>query len=184
MITIKDFLEATEYKITGGSDFGWECYGPNARYLDCDMDDEYSINCVFDSVDQAIYEVQAWDYRNNRTYRWFADGCRDAYQEEANRRGIGMDNDAHDTKFTDLEVADDILEKIVGIVNDEEYDDRVKVPVDFTDEELLKYMKIAHERDITFNQLIEEALRAAIEEHQRDPEAMLARAQRWKEEHE
>jgi hypothetical protein len=42
----------------------------------------------------------------------------------------------------------------------------VSVPVDFTDEELLAYMKIAHERDITFNQLVEEALREAIIDYQ------------------
>jgi len=41
----------------------------------------------------------------------------------------------------------------------------VQVPVDFSDEDLLQYMKIAHERDITFNELVEEALRHAISEY-------------------
>ena len=41
----------------------------------------------------------------------------------------------------------------------------MQVPVDFSDEDLLKYMKLAHERDITFNELIEEALRHAISEY-------------------
>jgi hypothetical protein len=54
------------------------------------------------------------------------------------------------------------------------------MPVDFTDEELLKYMKMAHERDMTFNQFVEEALRQAIEEHKRDPEGMKARVEQWK----
>ena len=40
----------------------------------------------------------------------------------------------------------------------------MQVPVDFTDEELLQYMKLAHERDMTFNELVEEALRHAIAE--------------------
>jgi len=52
----------------------------------------------------------------------------------------------------------------LAIVNNEDYDTRVSVPVDFTDEELLTYMKMAHDRDITFNQLVEDALRAAIDE--------------------
>jgi DNA-binding transcriptional regulator YhcF (GntR family) len=38
------------------------------------------------------------------------------------------------------------------------------VPVDFSDEDLLQYMKLAHERDMTFNELVEEALRFAIDE--------------------
>ena len=35
--------------------------------------------------------------------------------------------------------------------------------MEFSDEELLTYMKLAHERDITFNQLVEQALREAID---------------------
>lgn len=38
------------------------------------------------------------------------------------------------------------------------------VELDFNDEELLLYMKLAHERDITFNKFIEIALRRVIEE--------------------
>jgi hypothetical protein len=40
----------------------------------------------------------------------------------------------------------------------------VQVEVDFSDEELLQYMKLAHQRDMTFNEFVEEALRHAIEE--------------------
>jgi hypothetical protein len=36
--------------------------------------------------------------------------------------------------------------------------------MDFTDQELLTYMKLAHERDMTFNELVEQALRHAIAE--------------------
>lgn len=43
-------------------------------------------------------------------------------------------------------------------------DGRAEIEVDFTDEELLTYMKLAHEQDITFNQFVEQALRRLIEE--------------------
>jgi len=38
-------------------------------------------------------------------------------------------------------------------------DSREEIQVDFTDEELLEYMKQAHEMDITFNQFVEQVLR-------------------------
>lgn len=38
------------------------------------------------------------------------------------------------------------------------------IEVDFSDEELLQYMKLAHNMDITFNKFVETALRRAIEE--------------------
>jgi hypothetical protein len=41
-------------------------------------------------------------------------------------------------------------------------------------------MKLAHERDMKFNDFVEQALREAIEEHKRDPEGMKAKAERWK----
>ena len=39
------------------------------------------------------------------------------------------------------------------------------VPIEIPDADLLVYMKIAHERDITFNELVETALREAIEKY-------------------
>lgn len=39
----------------------------------------------------------------------------------------------------------------------------VNVEVDFTDEEFFKLAKWAHEEDITFNQLVRNALQAAID---------------------
>jgi hypothetical protein len=46
-----------------------------------------------------------------------------------------------------------------------ESDGKESIEVEFSDEEVLQYTKLAHERDITFNKLIELALRKAIEEH-------------------
>ena len=54
------------------------------------------------------------------------------------------------------------------------------MPINFSDEELLRYMKAAHEKDMTFNQFVEEALRYAIDEYHRDPEGMKQRAQEFK----
>jgi hypothetical protein len=62
-------------------------------------------------------------------------------------------------------VDDDFIQKCLAIREGEDYDTRVLMPVEFSDEDLLKYMKMAHERDITFNQLVEQALLTAIEEH-------------------
>ena len=43
-------------------------------------------------------------------------------------------------------------------------DYREETEVEFTDEELLKYMKLAHEMDITFNQFVEQVLRKYLDE--------------------
>ena len=70
----------------------------------------------------------------------------------------------YSVSYVDLDVDDDFIQKCLAISAGEDYDTRVQMPVDFSDEDLLKYMKMAHERDMTFNQFVEEALRHAIAE--------------------
>jgi hypothetical protein len=64
-----------------------------------------------------------------------------------------------------LDVDDDFFQKGLAIREGEDYDTRVQIEVNFDDAELLEYMKIAHDRDITFNELVEIALQEAIDQH-------------------
>ncbi len=182
MITLKDWMEVVDYRITEGSNYGWQCYGPNAYCLDSwDGDQEgCSLTITFDQRTQTVYEVQIHDYRNGRAYRMINPDYVAAHNKEAQSRTLYNINEAWEgVDYTDLEVDDDFIQKALAAVAGEDYDTRISVPVDFSDEDLLKYMKLAHERDMTFNAFVEEALREAIAEHQRDPEGAKARAQAW-----
>lgn len=167
MITLEDFVKAINYKITGGSEYQWRCYGDNARYLDC-SDHEgpgtYSISAIFDSVDQTVYAIELWDYTNDKEYRWINPIWVKDHMKACTEHEVDCYESCDGRNFIDLDVASDILEKISKVVAGEPYDERVKIEVDFSDEELLQYMKMAHERDMTFNEFVEEALRHAIEE--------------------
>ena len=177
MLTLKEWMEIVDYRITEGSDYYNSRYGDKIYSLDSwnGEQDGYSFTIIFDTLTQKVYEVQAHDYLHNRAYRMFAEGSAPP---------VGEDTEAwDDINYVDLEVDDDFIQKCLSIREGADYDTRVSVPVDFTDEELLKYMKLAHERDITFNQLVTEALIEAIEEHKRDPEGMKAKADRWKADH-
>ena len=166
MITLKDYLEAIDYRITGGSEYQWKCFGDNARYLDSDSPvlNEYSVSCVFDSVDQTVYSIEAWDYDNDRVYRWIHPAYVKKHMKACAKHDVDVYSASDTMNYTDLDVAADILEKARAIVLQEEYDTRVMVSVDFTDEDLLQYMKLAHSMDITFNELVEQALENAIGE--------------------
>lgn len=182
---LKDFLKAIEYKITEGSDYGWSCFGPDARGLDCqgdNLNEDFSVSCVFDSKNQTVYSVEAWDYRNNREYRWIDPNFKDAHRQEALSRNIDPSSSYDDFKYIDVDVEEDILEKVNAMVNHQEYDDRVMIQVNFSDDELLKYMKMAHQMDITFNAFVERALTNAIEEYQKDPIGFKKRAEEFKNE--
>jgi shikimate 5-dehydrogenase len=166
MLTLKEWMEIVDYKITEGGDYGWDCYGSNSHQLSAwngvHGSGGWSANIVFSTKSQKVYEVEVCDYTNDRAYRLINPKYKAKHAAEATERGVLGNQAWDDVNYTDLDVEEDFLEKLTAIVNGEEYDTRVSIPVDFTDEELLKYMKLAHERDMTFNALVEEALREAI----------------------
>lgn len=184
MLTLKEWMELVDYKITEGDSYGWTCYGDHAYSLSMwngvHGKGGFSSNVVFDTQTQEVYEVDFCDYTNDRAYRIINPDFKDEYNSEAKERGSFADEAWDNVQYTDLEVDDDFIQKALAIKSGEYYDTRVSVPVEFTDEELLKYMKLAHERDITFNQFIEEAIRAAIDDYEKDPDGMKSRAQAWK----
>jgi predicted nuclease with TOPRIM domain len=81
-------------------------------------------------------------------------------------RGVNLNEAWDDVDYVELDVVDDFIQKALAIRAGEDYDTRVQVEVDFSDEELLQYMKLAHQRDMTFNEFVEEALRHAISEYE------------------
>lgn len=170
MITLKDFMETVDYRITEGNAYGWQCFGPNAYSLDSWNGDQdgHTVNIIFDTKDQTVYQAMVYDYARNRAYRMTNPDFKEAFDTECQNRDIldmaWEDDEGNPIKYVDLEVEEDFIEKACSIVNGEDYDTRIQVPVEFTDEELLTYMKMAHDRDMTFNAFVEMALKAAIDE--------------------
>lgn len=164
-MTMQRWMETVGYRITEGSDYGWQCYGPDAFMLDSwnGEQDGHSFTIIFDTRDQTVYEIQAHDYPNQRAYRWVAESWRAAMQAEAATRSVLEKQAWDDVDYVDLEVLNDMFEKITAIKAGVPYDTRVQVPIDLPDADLFMLMKMAHERDITLNQMVEIVLRAAIE---------------------
>ncbi len=180
---MKRWMDMVDYRITEGSDFTWQCFGDKAYRLDHwsgDSQNSPSFSITFDRVDQTVYQLEAHDYVNDRAYRWTAPSWQKAYNDEAKAKNVDPLEAWDDVGYVELETLDDFFEKANAIYHGEDYDTRVSVPLDFTDDELLKYMVMAHERDVTFNQFVEEALRQALDEFKRDPEGMKQRADKWK----
>ncbi len=184
MLTLKEFMEVVDYRITEGSDYTWPCFGHESRPYSLSAwngeHDGYSFNITLDTGTQEVYMVEACDYKHDRAYRLINPDYSKQYRDYAKINNPEYVDNAWDSvDYVDLDVDDDWIQKALAIKAGEDYDTRVQVPVDFSDEDLLKYMKMAHERDITFNQLVEEALSHAINEYKRDPEGMKQRAKPW-----
>jgi len=167
-MNLQDFMIATEYRISEGSEYCWSCFGDRAYCLDSfagweDGTSAPSATVTFDRGDQTVYMIEVCDYVRQRAYRWINPDFKDAFNKECDERGVPCDEAWDDVAYTDIDVEEDIIEKLTAILAGEEYDDRVVVEITIEDDELLAMAKAAHKMDITLNQFIELALSDFIE---------------------
>lgn len=168
MITLKEWMELVDYRITEGDSYTWDCFGDKAYSL-CSWNGDhngYSFNIVFDTDTQEVYAVEACDYRNERAYRIINPDYKFAHDDEASNRDVPSKEAWDNVDYVDLEVDDDFIQKALAIKAGEQYDTRVKMPLTLEDSELFELMKLAHEQDVTLNTLVESMLREYIDQHQ------------------
>ena len=186
MITMKEWMELVDYRITEGSDYGWQCYGSNTYQLDSwnGVHDKggFSFCITFDTKDHTVYEVQVHDYTNQRAYRMINEDFKKKHRKEAKHRNVSLDEAWDDVNYTDLEVDDDFIQKSLAIKAGKDYENTVSVPLDLPDDLLLEAAMNAHRQNITLNEYINNALRELVDEFKQDPEGLLSRADKWKEE--
>lgn len=171
---ISDLNETFDHKISGGDNYLWSCW-PNARFIEYKSDYAY-VSGVFNTETQEVYQVEIdvdtsmWT-PNIRPYRWLNPEYKQAYLDEAKSRNIDPNQAWDNIKWYDLETMEDFLNKASAIFNgDDNFDRRVQVPLDLGNDEILKLAMMAHEQDITLNQLVEQVLQAAIDRHKEENE--------------
>lgn len=167
MITLREFMETVDYRITEGDSYGWQCYGYDAYQLSAwngiHGKGGWSANIVFDTKDQTVFEVEVCDYTNDRAYRMINSDYKTSYNNEVKTRGEFANMAWDNVDFTDLELEDDWLDKATAIVNGEvEYDTRISIPLDLPEKDLMVLFKMAHEADMTFNDYVEKLLREKL----------------------
>jgi hypothetical protein len=153
MLTLKEWMELVDYRITEGGDYN--LFSDNAYALSSWNGDQdgYSMEIIFDTKTQVVYCAEACDYKHQRAYRLF----------HPDYKNVDQIKEAWDTvEWCDLEVDDDFIQKSLSIVAGEDYDTRVTIPIDLPDHELMSIFKMAHEADMTFNDFVEKILREKL----------------------
>lgn len=165
MITLKEWMEVVEYRVTEGSTFCWQCYGENAYALDSwnGEHEGHSFTIIFDTKTQVVYEVQSHDYKNQRAYRLINPDFKSEREIESADRKVPLDQAWDEVDYVDLEADDDWIQKALAIAAGENYDTRVSIPIDLPEAELMVLFKMAHERDMTFNDFVEQVLREQLD---------------------
>ena len=166
---LSEVNEALGHKITSGSEHQWNCYGPSARFLDYESEFAHA-SVIYSTETQEIFQAEvsvkreAWD-EDKKPYRWLNPEYKDSFYNEASDREVDPEQAWDDVKWIDLEVEGDWLEKATAMFNGLEFDTRIEVPIDLSDDLLLKLSMEAHKRDITLNKMVELVLQEAIDHH-------------------
>jgi hypothetical protein len=166
VITLKDFMETVNYRITEVDDYGWKCYGSYAYSFDSwngDNSQGHSVGIVLDTNTQVVYQMEAHDYSNQRSYRWIKPEFRKSYEDEARAHGVIQNEAYDDVEFIDLETTKDMLSKARSIVLGVDYDARIEVPIELDNDTIAFAALEAHKMDITLNDYIQHILKNMLE---------------------
>ena len=159
-----------QHRITGGGDYGWNCYGFNNWSIDYSSDYVHGY-VVFNIITGEVYEVSvtpnvdAYEGNEPKPYRYIDPAYRAAYDKEAAMRGIDPNEAWDDVKWVDLETETDFIEKASKMFKGESFDTRIVVPLDLDNDTMLQLAMEAHKRDITLNEMVELVLREVIDKH-------------------
>jgi hypothetical protein len=168
MITMKEWMELVDYRITEGGEYGWQCYGPNAYTLDSWNGVHgvggYSFSIVFSTKTQKVYEVSMCDYTNDRAYRMIVENKRAKHRKESQSRAVNLNQAWDGVDYVDLEVDDDFFQKALAIRAGETYDNTVSVPIDLPDDLMMFAFRAAHEADMTLNAWMNQMLRDFVDQ--------------------
>lgn len=164
---LQEYITATENKISEGCDYQWNCFGMKPFMITTYFENANTeATAIYDRKTLDVFSVEFLDNDSNTIYRYLDHKYKDAYYAECESRGIDPKNEFDLFKIREVIVEADILNKINCSALGDEYDTRIKVPLDLPDPLLFDLMKLAHEKDVTLNELITGAIASSIERYE------------------
>lgn len=164
MIYLNTFLSLIQFEITDSSKYLWKSFGPNARYLDNETE-VYSLSCVFDTKTQEIYLLSfSLNAQNSPTYHWVPPSHYQAYIQEH------IDNNLDYTKHDDecpIIYCDTVQNFINTVHINTDLPKQETVSIELDTDLILALTKIAMEKNITLDTLINNILRDFIEHEEK-----------------
>lgn len=189
MITLKDFMEVTNYQYTESAQYQWKCFGDTAQSIDYwnRDDDGFTISITHDLMSSTVYVMEVFDYNkdNERAWRWINPNFVDSYYNDAKSRSLDPDEAYDGVKFIDcdekaiMKEARKLMDpdnktvhncNISGEPNKDDSEDDSLVELDLKNYEILSLALEAHRRDITLNQMVELVLMDAIQRYKKKDE--------------
>lgn len=119
MITLKDWLESVNYKITDGGPYEWCCYGNHSYFLDSwdSVDGTSFASITFDTETKDVFEVQICNYNEEKAFRWLNNQFKDKFLEESKNKKIDPSVAWDNIKFVELKNEKEYFKKFEEIMH-------------------------------------------------------------------
>ena len=99
-----DVVVAADGRVCGGSEFCWNCWGPNARFMDfADADGQEFANCVFDCKTYEVYDLQIHVPGYDQCFIWWNPESKAAFIQEAKVRNLDPLRAYDNVYFTEVD---------------------------------------------------------------------------------
>ena len=171
---LNQVLKVINHTFASGGPFLWTCYGEDAMYIDFKTINNVPVGSIlFDTSTAEVYEITAEIPDEELSYRWISSDFREEFYAESISKGFDPSIAWDKVRFVDVEIEEDILEKVEAIVNGREFDRSVSVQLEFTEEEELELHRQAHKAGITTNEYVNMALRSQIDILKKEKDRLL-----------
>lgn len=99
-----ELLMATNYKVTGGSEYLWKSFGEDARYIDFGFSEDFPIvSAVFNATTQEVFAVEIFNEENAQAWKFIDPRYQITYNNECKQRGVDPTTCADSIKFKNVD---------------------------------------------------------------------------------
>lgn len=88
-MNLLEVLASANGKVKGATDYVWDCFGPDAMYLDIGDDNlGHLASVIFDSDDGTVYAVEMFVPQERKAWRWIDERFQDLYVDACQENGV------------------------------------------------------------------------------------------------
>jgi len=157
-MSLHDFFTLFDYKVTEGSDFCWNCFGPNSRFIELKYNDIGGC-VVFSKLNQEIFQAEVYDEAKNIAYRWMPPQAKIDYFAECEKRNVPKMEAWDGCEFVNVDSVSEFSGIVKSLIEGKDPEDDLEVELDLPHNVIVFLALEAHKRNITLNEMINIVLR-------------------------
>jgi hypothetical protein len=113
-----DVITAAKGRVNGGDSYLWNCFGPNAQYMEfCDADGMGFASCVFDTKTYEVYQITMEIPGQDQTFLWNNTSHVQQYFDECREREVDPYLAWDDVKYSVVDYGDLMLKYMADIAD-------------------------------------------------------------------